>query len=100
MTDLGGHEQKTVLFSLIRILAQRYLPSDYPSDSNLKITVRGGDLGGVAAVLKTLVNNLPDLQGYLSEWLAGISANAIGQSHFMHRAVVAVICQDIGEYIE
>ena len=46
---------------------------------------------GVASLLRAIAGDSSALQENLVEWLVGISADAIGQVHDTHRAVIAAL---------
>lgn len=90
MAKLSAHEQKTLLYSIIRISSQHHLPMEGPSrDSGRE--GQGKAIGGVAALIRAIVGNVPTLQDDLVEWLVGVSADAVGQVHNAHRAVIAAL---------
>ncbi|KAL9102760.1 MAG: hypothetical protein Q9163_002122 [Psora crenata] len=76
MQDLHGHEQKTLLYSLIRALSNQQV------DDKLK------HLRGAAAVISALSADVPSLQSQLIQWLTGSSPEAVGHSHATRRTVV------------
>ena len=96
MHDLGSHEKKIYLYSLLRILSRLYLAlernndidREEPNGPNKK------DLNGVIALIAMLVDGSPQLQNALVDWLAGTSSDSIGQSHKMHRVVIAALSSD------
>ena len=91
------HDQKTLLYSLIRILSKQHLQTEVsPRDSRRESQSKA--VGGVAAVIKAIVGVIPTLQDHLGEWLVGISATAVSQGHTTHRAVIAVSSTIPGEY--
>lgn len=96
MTDLSTHEQKTLLFSMIRILSRRYLifdgarPNSPSSKSNVPV------IDAVAAVIAIFIKAVPSLKRYLIEWLVSVSADAVGHNHITHRAIIAALSLDQG----
>ena len=99
ISRLSIHDQKTLLYSLIRILSKQHLQADpLPRDSRREGQSKA--IGGVAAVIKAIVGVVPTLQDHLGEWLVGISATAVGQGHTTHRAVIAVSSTIPGEYLD
>ena len=90
MTRLSEHDQKTLLYSLIRSLSKQHLPTESPS-SDLRIEGQSKAIGGAAALIAAIVGDAPILRDHLIEWLVGVSADAIGQVHVLHRAVTAAI---------
>ena len=99
ISRLSIHDQKTLLYSLIRTLSKQQLPTEgSPRDSRHEGQSKA--IGGVAAVIKAIVGIVPTLQEHLGEWLGGISAIAVGQGHTTHRAVIAVSSTIPGEYLD
>ena len=98
ISRLSIHDQKTLLYSLIRILSKQHLQTEVsPRDSRREGQSKA--IGGVAAVIKAIVGVVPTLQDHLGEWLGGISAIAVGQGHTTHRAVIAVSSTIPGEHL-
>ena len=90
MARLSAHEQKALLYAEIWILSKQHLSTE---DSS-QYSSRGGQtkaIGGVASLLKALVGDIPILQNNLIEWLVGVSPEAVGQVHNVHRAVIAAL---------
>lgn len=99
MAKLSAHEQKTLLYSIIRISSQHHLPMEGPSrDSGRE--GQGKAIGGVAALIRAIVGNVPTLQDDLVEWLVGVSADAVGQVHNAHRAVIAALSSIPSVYLD
>ena len=95
---LSAREQRTFLYSVIRILAKQQLQTSALS----KHPTREGQskaIGGVASLLEAIVGDVPGLQDNLVEWLVGLSADAVGQVHNAHRAVIAVLSSKPGLYL-
>ena len=90
MSTLSAHEQKTLLYSIIRILSKEYLSTEGPAQA----------IGGVAALIRAIVGVVPALQDDLVEWLVGLSADAVGQVHKAHRAVIAALSSISGGYLD
>lgn len=90
LARLSAHEQKTLLYSIIRILSKQHLRTEFPSQ-NPKCEGQSKAVGGVASLLRAIVEDVPILQDNLVEWLVGVSANAVGQLHNAHRAVIAAL---------
>ena len=97
--SLAVHEQKVVLFSLLRIISKRSL-SEFSSDIKDEKQVEfGGAIGGAAALISNIVQDSIDLKDSLVDWLTGVSDNGIGQDHAIHRAVIAALSEDYGRLI-
>lgn len=98
MARLSAHAQKTLLYSIIRILSEMHLSiKGPPQDSRREGQCRA--IGGVAALIRAIVGDVQILQDYLVEWLVGVSAVAVGHVHIAHRAVTAALCSIPGEYL-
>ena len=98
MKRLSAHEQKTLLFSIIRILSEMHLSTNGPIQ-DLRRVGQSKAIGGVAALIKAIVEDVQTLQDFLVEWLVGVSADAVGYVHIAHRAVTAVLSSIPGEYL-
>lgn len=96
---LSPHDQKTLLYSIIRILSKQHLPTEGPSQDSTR-EGRSEAIGGVAALIIAIVRDIPTLQDHLGEWLVGVSANAVGQAHTAHRAVIAALSSFPGEFLD
>jgi len=92
---LPALEQKAILYSFIAVLSRR-IPESSSSNGKVETQVKLKALRGVSAIIAGLVAHEYDLQVGLTDWLIGVSANAIGQSHMMHRAVIVVVSNDNG----
>ena len=90
ISRLSAHEQKTWLYSLIRILSKQHLLIEDPSQYLMRED-QGKAVGGVSSLLGAIVGDVSTLQDNLVEWLIGVSADAIGHVHNAHRAVVAAL---------
>ena len=96
MGSLQVHEQKSWLYSLIEVLSKENLGSESGTPQR-NIGVENKSFKGAAALIAAFVKTNADLQASLVDWLVGVSANAIGHTHTMHRLVIAVIVQITGE---
>ena len=99
MARLSAREQKTLLYSIIRILSSHHLLTEGP----LRDSRHEGQskvIGGVAALITAIVGDVPTLQDDLVEWLVGISADAVGQVHNAHRAVIASLSSTPSKYLD
>ena len=99
MSTLSAHEQKTLLYSIIRILSKEYLSREGPAQG-WKCEAQSQAIGGVAALIRAIVGVVPALQDDLVEWLVGLSADAVGQVHKAHRAVIAALSSISGGYLD
>lgn len=84
---LTVHEQKTVLYALIRTLEKRYLTSNGGREDERNVL----SLGSVAGLLSAVTADAPVRKDTMIEWLTGLSAEATRQSHLTHRAVVLAL---------
>lgn len=99
LARLSAHEQKTLLYSMIRILSKQHLRTEFPSQYP-KREGQSKAIGSVGSLLRVIVGNVPILQDSLVEWLVGVSADAVGQLHNTHRAVIAALSSIPGLYPE
>lgn len=98
MERLSANEQKTLLFSIIRILSEMQLSTDGPTQ-DLRRVGQSTAIGGVAALIKAILDDVQILQDFLVEWLVGVSADAVGYVHITHRAVTVALSSIPGEYL-
>lgn len=93
---LASNEQKTLLYALIRLLS-RDLSSE--ADNSIRSGGKYEDeaIAGVAALLAALIHEDPHLLDLMISWLIGTSAEAVGQGHRAHRAVILTLCKDFSE---
>lgn len=98
MERLSAHEQKTVLYSIIRILSDFPLSTNGPNQGSRRVG-QSKSIGGVAALIRAIVGDVKILLDYLVEWLVGISADAVAYVHIAHRAVIAALSSIPGEYL-
>ena len=87
---LSEHEQRTFLYSVIRILSKQHLRTEVQLQDPTREVQRKA-IGGVASLLREIVGEVPSLQDDLVEWLVGVAADAVGQVHGAHRAVIAAL---------
>ena len=98
MARLSTLEQKTLLYSILRILSKQHLHTEGPS-GNSSCESQNKAIGGVAALIRAIVGDSPTLQDNLLEWLVRVSADAVSQVHRAHRAVTAALSSIPGEYL-
>lgn len=93
---LHVHEQRTILYSMIRIVSKRCLSADKSSKVLNGQAPNNSTIGGLAGLLAALTQDKPALKDALVEWLTGISGGSIAHSHEMHRAAIAAVAPDQG----
>ena len=98
MSNFSAHEQKILLYSIIRALSKRPLSSADSTGSNGNSGDRGR--GGVAALLAALIKTTYLHQDLLVDWLAGNSADAVSYYHNTHRAVIAALSLHTGRSLK
>ncbi|SLM40090.1 Telomere length regulation protein, conserved domain [Lasallia pustulata] len=91
---LHVHEQRTVLYSMIRIVSKRCLSADEPVNFSDTQASNKSTIGGLTGLLAALTQDSPALKDALVEWLTGISGGGIPHSNDTHRAVIAAIAPD------
>ena len=96
---LSAREQRTVLYSVIRVLSKQQLQTAASSQHPTR-EGQSKAIGGIASLLGAIVRDVPGLQENLVEWLVGLSADAVGQVHNAHRAVIAALSSIPGLYLE
>ncbi|MCJ1465899.1 telomere binding protein [Pseudocyphellaria aurata] len=92
--NLGVHEQRSFLHSLLRILSKRHLENTSGGHPYEKQQDNKKALGGTAALISKLVQDSEVLQDGLVDWLTGVSGDAVGQDFNVRRAVVAALAHD------
>ena len=99
IAKFSAREQRVLLYSTIRVLSKQQLQtvasSQHPTREG-----QSKAIGGVASLLGAIVGDVPALQDNLVEWLVGLSADAVGQVHNAHRAVIAALSSIPGMYSE
>ena len=91
---LKPNEGKSVILSLIEILAARLNPVDAEGLDIDEIDRRRRFLAGAAALSSNLVKNNARLRDVLVEWLHGAATATTSQGLSVHRAVIAAIADD------
>ena len=99
LARLSAHEQRSLLYSIIRILSKENLRTEVPSQ-HPKREGQSKAIGGIASLIRAMVRDVPILQDNLVEWLIGVSADAVGQLHNAHRAVIVALSSVPGLYSE
>lgn len=95
---LAVHEQKQLLYTLLRLLSRRLISEvDKYARSNSKFEDKA--IGGVAALLATLVYDSSSLHDLLVNWLIGPSAEAAAQNHKAHQAVILTLSKDASKSV-
>lgn len=97
--NLGAHEQRTVLHSILRNLSERHLGDTRSEIHDEKQQDCSKALGGAAALISNLVENNEILKDGLADWLTGISGDDIGMELNIRRAVVSALANDHGELL-
>ena len=95
LQGLTLHEQKILLYAMIRQQSARLLSRQGRTlDSNANSNDKA--VGGIAALLSSLLEAVSSIEDLLIDWLVGTSAEATGQSHTVHRAVIASLSSNTG----
>ena len=94
--NMGVQEQKTSLYSLLRILSKHRLPSSTETLSDDEQQDQTIILRGAAALIWFLVKDSDILKDALISWLTGGSGDGIGQEKAIRRAVIAALSDDHG----
>lgn len=94
--NMGVQEQKTSLYSLLRILSKHRLPSFTGTLSYDEQQEDTRILCGAAALISFLVKDSDILKDALISWLTGGSGDGIGQGKAIRRAVIAALSDDHG----
>ncbi|KAL2041371.1 hypothetical protein N7G274_005753 [Stereocaulon virgatum] len=98
ISALSTHEQKLLVYSVIRVLSKRHL---YRPQSTATNEVSGDKArGGVAALLVALIKTTQLHQDLLVDWLVGTSADAVGYCHNTHRAVILALSLDTDQMMK
>ncbi|MCJ1378196.1 telomere binding protein [Xylographa soralifera] len=79
--NLASHEQKNVLYTVIRLITER----------DCSITEKSGFVGGVAALIEVLVTEKTHLHEALVDWLTGNYTNGFSIGIHSRRAVLAAL---------
>lgn len=92
--QLGVYEQKSFIYSLLRILSRRHLGG---TSGGIHDEVRqdcSKALKGATALIWKLAKNSTVLKDGLVDWLSGVSGDGIGQEINVRRAVVSALADD------
>ena len=84
---LANHEQRTVLYAILRIVAKTLRPA----------TDDGKRIAGIAALLKAFVEESPYLLEALLDWLTSLDGGAAGSNRPTRRAAVATLSMFPGQ---
>lgn len=95
---LHVHEQRTVLYSVIRIVSKRCLSANKSFHVLDTQASTNSAISGLAGLLGALTEDNPALKDALVDWLTDISGGAIAHSHDTHRAVIATMAPDQGMF--
>lgn len=93
---LGVYEQKSFLYSLLRILSRRHLGGTSGGKHDEVRQDCSKALKGAAALIWKLAKNSTVLKDGLVDWLSGVSGDGIGQEINVRRAVVSALADDHG----
>ena len=96
MNNLGGHEQKKFLYSLLRILSKQNGVLAEDGANNSEQQQNDKMFLGNAALISCLVNNNITLKDALMDWLTGVSGDGAGQDIVKHRLAIAALSNDKG----
>lgn len=88
--NLPHSEQRTVLFSLLKVLSELYLNSLDSSDIYQEKAI----ISAVAGVIRELVTNKPKYAALLVTWLTSATGAGIGDTVGVRRAILAVLASD------
>lgn len=94
--NLGAQEQKTFLYSLLRILSKHRLSSFTGNLSDDEQQEHTRILCGAGALIWCLVKDSDILKDALISWLIGVSGDGIAQEKAIRRAVIAALSIDHG----
>ena len=84
---LANHEQRTILYAILRIVAKTSPPA---SDNGKRIA-------GIAALLRSFVEDSPYLLEALLDWLTSLEGGAVGSNSTTRRAAVATLSMFTGQ---
>ena len=96
MHQLHLHEQRTMLYAMIRIVSKQRFSTDKSFNVLCTQQANTSTISGLAALLTGITEDNPALKDALVEWLTAISGGGIGQTHDTHRAVIVAIAPDQG----
>lgn len=94
--NLGAQEQKTFLYSLLRILSKHRLSSFKGNSSDDEQQEHTRILRGAGALISSLVKDSDVLKDALISWLTGVSGDGIAQETAIRRVVIAALSVDHG----
>ena len=100
LSKLSVHDQKTIIFALLRILSTRLVSSSKEQAEDPSTVWIAHVVGGIAALLLGYIAALPQIYDYLVEWLVGVSAAATAYGYNTYRAVIVCLASAEGLQVE
>ena len=97
--SMAIHEQKAVLQAVVRVVSRKHILNYEDTEDEAMEQVKKRAIGGAAALLTSLTNDVSCLNDFLSEWLTTTSGDNVVVDGNMRRAVIATVASDHGKFI-
>ncbi|KAJ9502393.1 telomere binding protein [Exophiala xenobiotica] len=94
LQSLPSYDQRALFDTILRDLARRFLHSNLNVEDQETMTLSMPAVGGVAAMVKGLVQNNQVLQAHLTHWLTSTNGEYAGLGLGVRRAVTATLSSD------
>ncbi len=97
LSHLLAHEQRTFLYSLLRILPKKLMIISKPSDADRDVREHTA-IGGAAALIAGIIEDNDELRDGLVTWLIGVSGGGVGVDVSIRKAALATLSNDLGSW--
>ncbi|KAK7890246.1 telomere binding protein [Exophiala xenobiotica] len=94
LQSLPSYDQRALFDTILRDLARRFLHNNLNVEDQETMTLSMPAVGGVAAMVKGLVQNNQVLQAHLTHWLTSTNGEYAGLGLGVRRAVTATLSAD------
>lgn len=96
VSSLPSHDQKSLFDTILCDLARKHLGGNLSAGEKACLDSKSPAIGGVAAMIKGLVENNILLQTHLTHWLTSATGQYLGLGLDSRRAVTASLSTDKG----
>lgn len=97
LSHMLAHEQRTFLYSLLRILPKKLMIISKPSDADRDVREHTA-IGGAAALIAGIIEDNDELRDGLVTWLIGVSGGGVGVDVSIRKAALATLSNDLGSW--
>ncbi len=96
LQSLPSYDQSAVFDTILRDLARRFLHNNLDVEDRETLSLSVPAVGGVAAMVRGLVQSNKVLQAHLTHWLTSTNGEYAGLGLGVRRAVTATLSSDQG----